>query len=71
MDFFDFSKQFSRAPAPKGYITGDPTAFATETIDSKPIKRELIGKDYVHEVVEKEKHLMKKVCVHAHLYLCV
>ncbi|XP_017954934.1 probable ATP-dependent RNA helicase spindle-E [Drosophila navojoa] len=61
MDFFDFSKEFSRGPAPKGCITGDPTAFTTETIDSKPIKREIIGKDYVHEIVEKEKHLMNKL----------
>lgn len=71
LDFFDFSKEFTRGPAPKGYITGDPTAFTTETTDSKPVKREIIGKDYVHEIVEKEKQLMNKVCMHAYLCACM
>ncbi|EDW66733.1 probable ATP-dependent RNA helicase spindle-E [Drosophila virilis] len=61
MDFFDFSKQFKRGTALKGCITGDPNALTTESRDSKPIKREKIGTDYVNEIVEKEKQLMNKL----------
>ncbi|KAH8417162.1 hypothetical protein KR222_005196 [Zaprionus bogoriensis] len=60
MDFFDFSKDFKRGTASGGYITGDPRTLANETHDSKPIKREIVGTDYVNEVVEKERLLMNK-----------
>ncbi|XP_034488206.1 probable ATP-dependent RNA helicase spindle-E [Drosophila innubila] len=61
MDFFDFSKDFKRGPVVKGCITGDPNILALETQDSKPIKREIVGTDYVNEIVEKEKELMNKL----------
>lgn len=61
MSFFDFSKDFKRGTAARGCITGDPSTLANEAHDSKPIKREIIGTDYVNEVVEKEKKLMNRV----------
>ncbi|KAH8307656.1 hypothetical protein KR044_007309 [Drosophila immigrans] len=61
MDFFDFSKEFKRGAAIKGCITGDPKVLAVETQDSKPIKRAMVGTDYVNEIVEKEKKLLRKV----------
>ncbi|KAM8704172.1 hypothetical protein ACLKA7_008724 [Drosophila subpalustris] len=61
MDFFDFSKDFKRGPVIKGCISGDPKILALEPQDSKPIKREFAGADYVNEIVEKEKQLMNKV----------
>lgn len=73
MAFFDFSKDFKRGTAAKGCITGDPSVLANEAHDSKPIKREIIGIDYVNEVVEKEKKLMNRVSrkrrctIHVHM----
>lgn len=61
MDFFDFSKDFKRGTTARGCISGDPRTLASEPHDSKPIKREIIGKDYVNEIVEKEKKLMNRV----------
>ncbi|KAH8358780.1 hypothetical protein KR093_002465 [Drosophila rubida] len=61
MDFFDFSKEFKRGTSCKGCITGDPKVLAVETQDSKPIKRELVGTDYVNEIVKKEKELLRKL----------
>lgn len=61
MSFFDFSKDFKRGTTARGCITGDPSILANEAHDSKPIKREIIGTDYVNEVVEKEKKLMNRV----------
>lgn len=61
MDFFDFSKDFKRGATARGCISGDPRTLANEAHDSKPIKREIIGKDYVNEIVEKEKKLMNRV----------
>ncbi|XP_062122470.1 probable ATP-dependent RNA helicase spindle-E [Drosophila sulfurigaster albostrigata] len=61
MDFFDFSKEFKRGNALQGCITGDPKILAVETKDSNPIKRKMVGTDYVNEIAEKEKELMKKL----------
>lgn len=61
MDFFDFSKDFKRGTTARGCISGNPRTLANEAHDSKPIKREIIGKDYVNEIVEKEKKLMNRV----------
>nr|XP_016995353.2 probable ATP-dependent RNA helicase spindle-E [Drosophila takahashii] len=55
MDFFDFSKEFKRRPAPQGYISRDPSIMAEEAVDSKVVKREVIGTEYVNEIVAKEK----------------
>ncbi|KAH8236403.1 hypothetical protein KR026_000850 [Drosophila bipectinata] len=58
MDFFDFTKDFKRQEAPSGFMASDPHSTTTETFNSKPIKREVIGTDYVSEIVAKEKLLM-------------
>nr|B3M383.1 RecName: Full=Probable ATP-dependent RNA helicase spindle-E; AltName: Full=Homeless [Drosophila ananassae] len=58
MDFFDFTKDFRREEAPSGFISSDPSSMATEMFESKPIKREVIGTDYVAEIAAKEKLLM-------------
>jgi len=77
MDFFDFSKDFKRGPSTsKGCITGDPKILALDSEDSKPIKREIIGTDYVNEIVEQEKKLMNNVSMQEiHntklLFLCI
>ncbi|KAH8363289.1 hypothetical protein KR084_007780 [Drosophila pseudotakahashii] len=55
MDFFDFSKEFKREAAPQGYISRDPNIMAEEATDSKVVKREVIGTEYVNEIVAKEK----------------
>jgi len=55
MDFFDFSKEFKREAAPQGYISSDPNNMAVDPIESKVVKREVIGTDYVAEIVAKEK----------------
>jgi len=55
MDFFDFSKEFKREAAPQGYISSDPSNMAVDPIESKVVKREVIGTDYVAEIVAKEK----------------
>ncbi|EDV49067.1 probable ATP-dependent RNA helicase spindle-E [Drosophila erecta] len=60
MDFFDFSKEFKREAAPQGYISSDPSIMATETNESKVPKREVIGTDYVPEIVAKEKCLLDR-----------
>ncbi|XP_034664605.1 probable ATP-dependent RNA helicase spindle-E [Drosophila subobscura] len=58
-NFFDFSKDFVREEAPRGHVSGDVHAFETDSHESKkPIKREIIGKDYVNKYVEKEKERM-------------
>ncbi|EDW97399.1 probable ATP-dependent RNA helicase spindle-E [Drosophila yakuba] len=60
MDFFDFSKEFKREVAPQGYISSDPKMMATDSIDSKVPKREVIGTEYVTEIVAKEKGLLNR-----------
>ncbi|XP_022219578.1 probable ATP-dependent RNA helicase spindle-E [Drosophila obscura] len=59
MDFFDFSKEFVREEAPRGHVSGDVHAFETDSLESKnPIKREIVGKEYVKKFVDKEKQRM-------------
>ncbi|XP_017053534.1 probable ATP-dependent RNA helicase spindle-E [Drosophila ficusphila] len=60
MDFFDFSKEFKREIAPQGFLSSDPSKMAVDTTDSKVLKREVIGKDYVEKIVEQEKQRMNR-----------
>ncbi|KAH8288798.1 hypothetical protein KR054_009748 [Drosophila jambulina] len=56
MDFFDFSKECKRELAPPtGCISSDVNSMTTETNESKPLKREVVGVDYAEEIVAKEK----------------
>ncbi|XP_017141347.1 probable ATP-dependent RNA helicase spindle-E [Drosophila miranda] len=62
MDFFDFSKEFVRKQAPRGHVSSNVHAFVTESDElEKPIKREIVGKDYVKSFVEKEKKRMNGI----------
>ncbi|EDV94932.1 probable ATP-dependent RNA helicase spindle-E [Drosophila grimshawi] len=61
MDFFDSSKNFKRGTLPRGCISGDPNAYTSESSDSKPIKREIIGTKDVNEIVQKEQQLMNQL----------
>ncbi|ALC40893.1 spn-E [Drosophila busckii] len=58
LDFFDFSKDFKRGVQPKGCITGDKKVLARPTRDSKPLKREISGTEYINKFVEREKKLL-------------
>lgn len=71
MDFFDFTKDFRREEAPSGFISSDPSSMATEMFESKPIKREVIGTDYVAEIAAKEKLLMSGVRSSVGIYFCL
>ncbi|XP_017083784.2 probable ATP-dependent RNA helicase spindle-E [Drosophila eugracilis] len=59
MDFFDFSKEFKREVAPQGSIS-NPNKKAVESTESKAVKRDVIGTEYVHKIVAKEKHRLNR-----------
>lgn len=61
MDFFDFSKECKRVVAPTGHISSDVNQMITETFESKPPKREVVGVEYVAEIVAKEKQRLDGV----------
>ncbi|XP_054743401.1 probable ATP-dependent RNA helicase spindle-E [Anastrepha obliqua] len=57
-EFFNFTKDFKREPALRGYISGDLAATAGKFDNGKPIKREYFGDQYSKPVAEKERRRM-------------
>ncbi|XP_067635728.1 probable ATP-dependent RNA helicase spindle-E [Eurosta solidaginis] len=56
--FFDFTKDFKREPAPRGCVSGSVAATAGKIDSGRPIKREYIGDQYSKRVAELERRRM-------------